>query len=190
MSIAGKILVTCLLACLAFGPVFSADNKATKEKQLKAVDQGDLDVDKEKDALPEEDKKKFGDLFGFLGKHLTDVKEVRLSTRLKTSAACLVAGEGEMGANMERLMRKMGRDQELPDTQRILELNPKHETVAKLLELYGKNPENPRIPAYGELLYDQAVIAEGSKIKNPAAFAQRVNDLMLQVTSESAGAEA
>jgi molecular chaperone HtpG len=122
----------------------------------------------------------------FLG---NEVKEVRLSGRLKESAAVLVAGEGAMGAHLERLLQRMGRGEELPDTQRTLELNPDHAAVQALRNLHERSPDDPRIEEYGRLLYEQAVVAEGSRIKDPAGFARRVNALITKVVNVSDAAK-
>jgi molecular chaperone HtpG len=147
-------------------------------KSLKAVDKGDVSADKEAEKTREKDQETFKDLLGSLNDKLDEVKEVRISTRLTDSASCLVAEEGDMGAHMERLMRKMGREGDMPESKRILELNASHPTVAGLQTLYDQNADDPRVEVFGRLLYEQAVIAEGSKIKDPSAFAQRINDLM------------
>ena len=63
----------------------------------------------------------------------------------------------------------------------MLELNPAHPAVPALKTLHEKDPADPRVESYGRLLYDQAVIAEGSKVKDPAGFARRLNELMAQV---------
>ena len=114
---------------------------------------------------------------------LADVKEVRLSNRLKESAACLVADEYAMGAHMERLMQRLGKGKELPESQRILELNPSHPAVQALRDLLAKDAADERLEKYGRLIYDQAVIAEGSKVKDPVAFAQRINELIAKDAS-------
>ena len=90
----------------------------------------------------------------------------------------LVADEGAMSAHMERLMQRMGRGEEVQPAKRMLELNPEHPAVQALQKLAEKDAADPRIEAYGRLLYDQAVIAEGSRVKDPAAFARRINDLL------------
>jgi molecular chaperone HtpG len=103
---------------------------------------------------------------------------VRLSKRLTDSAACLVADEGAMTAHMERLMQRMGRDAHGAD-RRVLELNPTHPAVTALRDLYEKSPQDARVEGHARLLLDEAVIAEGSKVKDPAAFARRINDLLI-----------
>ena len=75
-------------------------------------------------------------------------------------------------------MRKMG--QAVPPPERILELNPAHPAVKNMLELYEKDRANERIELYGRLFYDEAVLAEGSRVEDPAAFAERINALMIQ----------
>jgi molecular chaperone HtpG len=147
-----------------------------KGKRLQAADRAKLDDD-QKAAAPEA-VEKYKKLFDALKVKLNEVEDVRLSTRLKESAACLVAREGAMSAHLERLMERMGRGDEGPHQKRILELNGEHPTVAALNELYDKAPEDPRVELYARLLYDQAVLAEGSKVKDPAAFARRINELI------------
>ena len=110
----------------------------------------------------------------------------KLHKRLKESAACLVADEGDLGANMERLLQKMGRADALGmggPAQRILELNPEHAAVQALLHLYQADPADARIGTYAQLLHDQAVLAEGSRLTDPSAFAQRINDLIVKTAN-------
>ena len=149
-----------------------------KGKRLKAVDRADApaaEVDKEK-------LEQFKPLLETLKAKLADeVKDVRLSGRLKDSAAVLVADEGAVGAHLERLLQRMGRGEELPPTKRTLELNPDHPAVQALRALREKDADDPRVEAYGRLLYQQAVVAEGSRIKDPASFARRVNELIAKV---------
>jgi molecular chaperone HtpG len=85
-----------------------------------------------------------------------------------------------MGAHMERMMQRLGKGMDLPKAQRILEVNPNHPTVQALHNLFAKDAADERLEKYGRLLYDQAVIAEGSKIKDPIAFARGINELILK----------
>jgi molecular chaperone HtpG len=117
-------------------------------------------------------------LLDFMKEKLNDVKDVRLSQRLKESAACLVVEEGEMGAHLERLMQRLNRGQDVPVSKRVLEVNASHPAVAAIQDLFTRDAHDPRIDAYCRLLYEQAVIAEGSKVRDPVAFAQRVNELL------------
>jgi molecular chaperone HtpG len=147
-----------------------------KGKKLKAIDKGELDGAN----LDEEQKKRFQPLLDFMKEKLSDVKEVRLSNRLKESACCLVASEGEMGAHMERLLKRMGKGREVPAYKRVLEINANHPAIVALHKLYEKDPADLRNVKYSQLLYDQAVLTEGSKVKDPVAFTQRINELLVR----------
>jgi molecular chaperone HtpG len=157
---------------------FFVDALATyKDKTFKAVDKGELE-ESEADKIPEETLKNYEDMLKYLSDELDDVKSVRLSKRLKESAACLVTEDGQMNAQMERLMRQLGGNESQMSAPRILEINPEHEAVKTLLELYKKDPKSDDVKELGLLFLDQAVIAEGSKIKDPTAFSRRVNMLI------------
>jgi molecular chaperone HtpG len=149
-----------------------------KDKPLRPVDRGETEADKEQAEKNKERQGQFAKLIEALKTRIPEVQDVRLSTRLRESAACLVADEGAMGAHLERLLQRMGRGEEVPASKRILELNPDDPAVQRLRELAEKDPADPRVETYGRLLYDQAVIAEGSRIQDPAAFAKRVNALI------------
>jgi len=146
-----------------------------KGKKLKAADKGAPDSSK----VDEQKAAALKDLLGVMKTKLGEVKDVRLTSRLKSSASCLVAEEGEMSANLERLLKRAGRET-IEGSKRILELNASHPAVEAMQKIYEKNSGDERVEKYARLLYDQAVIAEGSKIKDPAAFAQRVNDLLVK----------
>jgi molecular chaperone HtpG len=147
-------------------------------KDLKPVDQGQLDG--EAGGVKKEDQQKYRPLLEYLKGKLPEVSDVRLSGRLKESAACLVADAGAMTAHLERLMQQLGRGNDPGAAKRVLELNGEHPAVVALLKLYEKEPQGPRVENYGRLLYDQAVIAEGSKVKDPLAFARRINELLVK----------
>ena len=146
-----------------------------KGKKLQAADKGELKSDG--DGISDESKAKFAPLFASLKSVLPDVGDIRLTKRLTTSAACLVADAGAMTAHMERLMQRFGED--ATGGKRVLELNPDNPAVEALRTLHEKSPTDPRIAAYALLLYDQAAIAEGSKVPDAAGFAKRINDLIL-----------
>jgi molecular chaperone HtpG len=152
-----------------------------KGKKLVAADRGEAvgvgDV-------PAGTKERFAPLLTALKAKLQEVADVRLTNRLTESAACLVADTHGLSAHLERLMERMGRD--IATAKRILELNPNHSTVEAVRALYEKNAPDPRIDLYARLLYEQAVIAEGSKVADPVAFAKRVNDLIAR-DAQSAG---
>ncbi len=145
-----------------------------KGKQFRAVDRGELKAGE----IDEAKKGQFQALLDFMKGKLPEVKDVRLSNRLKESAACLVAEEGAMGAHMERLLRRMGRGDEVAPDKKILEVNPDNAAVQGMQRLLAKDAADARLEAYCRLLYDEAVIAEGSKVPNPQAFARRINDIL------------
>ncbi|QWV95231.1 molecular chaperone HtpG [Geomonas oryzisoli] len=154
-----------------------------QEKHLKAIDRGDLELDteeekKEKEAKKEEAKKEFGGVMEYIQETLKDrVKEVRLSSRLTESACCLVADETGLNANMEKILKAM--NQEVPEGKRILELNPEHQIMQVMTAMFEKDKTNPKLADYSELLFDQALLTEGSPIKDPLRFTRLVSELMV-----------
>ncbi len=154
-----------------------------KEKPIRAADKGSVPDDVAGAPAPSaEETARFESLFKTLAERLSEVKEVRLSRRLTESASCLVAEEGEIGANLERLLKNAG-GAEVRESKRILELNGAHPAVEALRALFEKSPDDPRVESFGRLLFEQAVIAEGSKLKDPAGFARRVNDLLVRAAA-------
>ena len=157
-------------------------------KQLKAADRGDISIDseeekQEKEKKREEAKKEFADLISFIGDHLKDkVKEVRFSNRLTDSACCLVADEYGMNANMERIMKAL--NQAVPESKRILELNPGHAILTTMSAIYAENKDTPALADYADLLYDQALLTEGSPIKDPLRFTRLVSELMVKAATK------
>src|SRR5262249_53930148 len=119
----------------------------------------------------------------FMKGKLGEVKDVRLSNRLKESAACLVADEWAMGAHMERFLQRIGKGQEVPASKRILEVNPDHPAVEAVQKLHDKGAADARLENYCRLLYDEAVLTEGSRLKAPVAFARRINELLAKDAS-------
>jgi molecular chaperone HtpG len=152
-----------------------------RDRPFKAVDEGTLQAEEVK---PDE---QFQKLIDHLKGKLAEVSDIKLSSRLRESAACLVAGEGGMTAHRERLLHRMGRGADLGEQKRILELNAEHPAVKALKGLYEESPDDARVEEYARLLHDQAVIAEGSRIKDPAAFARRINDLLVQGAARTSG---
>ena len=154
-------------------------------KKLVAVDKGALEVgtDEEKAAA----KKKietaaddFKELTAFIQEHLKEhVKEVRFSPRLTDSACCLVADENALSPSMERLMRAMNQD--VPKQLRTLELNPDHAVIARMKSMLEADKADPRLADFADLLFGQALLAEGSAPQNPQRFTQLVAELMTQV---------
>jgi len=153
------------------------------EKKLQPVNQGDVDLlnedeKAEADKKRETDQKTYGDLLGLMQEHLTEeIKEVRFSDRLTESACCLVADEAGMNANMERIMASMGQD--MPKSKRILELNAEHPVLKRMQDVYDADKESGKLKDFSELLYGQALLTEGSPVKQPLRFAKLVSDLMV-----------
>ena len=100
------------------------------------------------------------------------VKEVRITHRLTESPACLVVGEGELSGNLERLLKMAG--QKAPDVVPILEINPQHPFVQRL-----QGAPDDKLPDWASLLFEQALLAEGAQLDDPAGFVRRMNALML-----------
>ena len=105
-----------------------------------------------------------------------DVADVRLSSRLTDSAVCLVAPEGGMSLQMERMMRSMGQD--MPAQKRVLEVNPDHPLIGRLAALAADDSKTDEVGGFGELLLDQALLSEGAAPRNPAEYVRRVTEVM------------
>ncbi|MBN2187824.1 MAG: molecular chaperone HtpG [Chitinispirillaceae bacterium] len=154
-------------------------------KKLKSITQGDLDLgDLGKEE--QEARKKAETDFKKLSERIKNilagsVKEVRVTTRLKDSPACLVSEENAPGAHMERIMKAMG--QEVPASPQILEINAGHPVIANLNSRYEKNPTDPELEEWARLLYEQAMIAEGRMVPDPLAYSKRVSSLLQKVSS-------
>ncbi|BBE51214.1 Chaperone protein HtpG [Ferriphaselus amnicola] len=147
-------------------------------KQLVSVAKGGLDLGKlEDEAEKQEQEKEAGDLKELTDKiagSLTDrVKEVRVTHRLTDSPACLVADEHDIGGNLARILKAAG--QKAPTSQPILEINPRHPVVQRLKD------ETVKFDDWAAVLFDQALLAEGGQLDDPAGFVKRVNQLMLEM---------
>lgn len=137
-------------------------------KPLTSIAQGDVDLGG--DDLDEETKQGFDGLLTWLATTLEDeVKEVRLSHRLTTSAACLVGDPGDLTPTLEKMYRAMG--QEPPKVKRILELNPQSPLVTGLNRAHGERPDDDGLRGIARLLHGMALLAEGGELAEPAAFA-------------------
>ncbi|KLO28529.1 heat shock protein 90 [Mycolicibacter heraklionensis] len=146
-------------------------------KPLQSTAKGEVDLDSEEDkaaheAQREEQQKDFADLLAWLEQTLTEhVKEVRLSTRLTESPACLITDTFEMTPALARIYRANG--QEVPVGKRILELNPHHPLVTGLRQAHSeRGGEDADLAETAELLYGTALLAEGGALEDPARFAE------------------
>jgi molecular chaperone HtpG len=147
---------------------------AFEGKALASVARGEVDLSKVKggEATPDHEVGQYRELLRGLKSALGDrVKDVRVSTRLTESPSCLVADEREMGGNLARLLKAAG--QKLPQAKPILEINPEHALVKRL------TPEDAQLDDWAGLLFDQALLAEGGQLEDPAGFVKRTNQLML-----------
>ncbi len=156
-------------------------------KKLKSITQGEINTDSVGKELEKEKatvEPKYKDLISNIKTALSDqVKDVRLSMRLKASPCCLVTDEGDMDIQMEQIMRAMNK--EVPKSKRILELNPEHAILKNMLVAFeNKKAADGQIKNWSEILYHQALIAEGSAIKDPARFVQLLSDLMSDATQK------
>ena len=148
------------------------DGKPLASVAKGGLDLGSLSDEKEKQEH-EETEKQFKDLVERMKKVLEDrVKDVRVTFRLTDSPACLIADENELSGNLLRMLKAAG--QNAPDMKPILEINPEHPLLAKL-----KNDE-AQFDDWTHLLFDQALLAEGGQLNDPASFVKRMNQLLLK----------
>jgi len=136
-----------------------------------AVDLGDLQDDAEKaeaEKAQETLKPVVDKLKAALGERAKDVK---VSTRLVDSPACLVVGEGELSPQMIQMLKQMG--QEVPESKPTLEINPEHPLIQKLESSGDFND-------LAQVIFDQALLADGGQLEDPAAYLKRVNELLMR----------
>jgi molecular chaperone HtpG len=149
-------------------------------KPLQSVAKGDLDLgeleDETEKQAKQEIEKNFEDLVERVKTALGDrVKDVRLTHRLTDSPACLVADAYDMSANLERMLKAAG--QQVSGTKPILELNPEHPMVAKLKE----EKDDSRFSDWSSILFDQALLAEGGALEDPASYVKRINEILMKI---------
>jgi molecular chaperone HtpG len=146
-----------------------------------AVDLGTEEEKKQAESAREEKSEQLKDLLLALRAALQDeVKDVRLSERLTSSPACLVGEAGDLSPQLLELLRATG--QEVPKVKRVLELNPGHALVTRLQAFHAAHPADERFKRYAELLLGQAILAEGGTLPDPAAFSQRLAELLVEAT--------
>lgn len=146
-------------------------------KQLQSIAKGDLDLGKLEDEETKKEQEKEADDFKELTSRMKEVleeqvKDVRVTFRLTDSPACLVADTHDMSGNLERLLKSAG--QKVPGSKPFLEINPHHPMVQRLKYEEGKFAD------WSHILFDQALLAEGGQLEDPAGFVKRLNDLLLQ----------
>lgn len=151
-------------------------------KQFQDVAKGSLDLGDLEDKAEKEEKTKVEKEFKGLVKRIADllgdkVEEVRITYRLTDSPACLVVNEDEMGMQMRRILESAG--QKVPGSKRIFEINPEH----PLLEKLNDEPDEDRFNDLTMVIYDQAMLAEGSQLEEPATYVKRLNKLLLELSA-------
>lgn len=146
-------------------------------KSLQSIAKGDLDLGKLEDEDEKKDHEKetgdFQELTAKMKEVLGDlVKDVRITYRLTESPACLVADTNDISGNLGRLLKSAG--QKVPDSKPFLEINPHHPMIQRL------KYEEAKFADWSHILFDQALLAEGGQLEDPASFVKRLNDLLLQ----------
>lgn len=155
----------------------SFDGKSLQDVGRGQLDLGELETEedkKEQESLAETHK----DLVERVQKVLAEqVQEVRVTSRLDESPACLVVGEFDMGAQMRRILEQAG--QEVPESKPIFELNPSH----ALIERLDQEQDEDRFADLASILFDQALLAEGGHLEDPAAYTRKLNKLLLELAA-------
>jgi len=153
------------------------DGKSFQDVSKGKLDLGELESEddkKEQEKLSEESKDLIDRVKESLGERVADV---RVTTRLTDSPACLAVGEFDLGLQMRRLLEQAG--QEVPDTKPVFEINPKHPLVERL----DKESDEDRFHDLTSILFDQAQLAEGGNLTDPAAYVGRLNKLLLAMSA-------
>ncbi len=153
-----------------------------KGKHIQSVAKGQLDLGELEDKESKQEQEKIAEEHKGLVERITKVlgeavKEVRISNRLTDSPACLVVGDYDMSANLQRVLKQMG--QEAPPSVPILEVNATHPVVEKM----DQEQDEDRFADMSKILLDQAMLAEGGQLSDPAAFVHRLNKLMLALSA-------
>jgi molecular chaperone HtpG len=152
--------------------------KSYQEKPFQSIVSENLDLNSEEEKKQEEEKlkaaeTKFKPILTVMQEALKEqIKEVKVSDRLTESPICLVSSGNETSAHMERLLESMG--QSIPKSKRVLEINPQHPLYEKMLGLPKSQQED-----WAEILYQQALLNEGSQIDNPLRYSQKITNLMI-----------
>jgi molecular chaperone HtpG len=148
------------------------------DKKLQSIAKGDLDLGKLEDESEKEAQKKIEEEAKSLVERIKStlgdsVKEVRVTHRLTDSPACLVAGEHDLSGNLARILKAAG--QNAPESKPILEVNPSH----RLIERLKNESDDNKFADYAHVVFDQALLAEGGQLEDPASFVKRMNSLII-----------
>lgn len=146
-------------------------------KKLQSIAKGKVDFDTETNDTPEEKEQEasFAGMLAQIKDLLQDrIKDVQLTHRLTDSPACIVADENDMGLEMQRILQAAG--QQIPLSKPIFEINPEHVLVRRIHDM----SDDVKFARWVNVLFEQAVIAEGGQLDNPADFVKRVNELLIE----------
>jgi molecular chaperone HtpG len=151
-----------------------------KGTSLQSISKGAIDLSKLEDEQEKEERRKSADEVQGLLDRLKDlldeqVKEIRITSRLTTSPACLVVDEYGMDPSLQRLLHSSGQD--FPRPKPILEINPTHPLIHKMKE----EPNEQKLRDLAYILYDQSVLSRGDQLENPIQFVNRLNLLLTQL---------
>jgi molecular chaperone HtpG len=152
------------------------------DKPMKSIGKGEIKLGSEEDQKKESEaleakERDYRDLLTCLRVLLADeLKEVRLSSRLKESAVVLVTDESDMSPRMQKIMEQLGH--KAGKVKRILEVNPDHPLVTKLQQVFAANNKDARLATYAQLLLGQAHLAESGQVPDPAAFSKILAEVM------------
>ena len=144
-------------------------------KKFTSAEKGDLSLG----TVDEKKKHEFSDFFDFIKEELKDrVKDVKISTHLRDSLSCLSGETYDMSPYLEKILKATG--QKTEPAKRILELNIDHVAVSNIKFMFDKNRKDPLLKDYARLLFDLALISEGSKLDDPASFSKTIGNIMAE----------
>jgi molecular chaperone HtpG len=180
LEIFNKKGIEVLLLSDPIDHILEPDLREFKGKQLQSVARGEIDLSKLEDQQEKEENQKTADearsLVERIKATLSDkVKDVRTTTRLITSPACLVVDEYGIDPNLKRLLKSTG--QALPEDKPILEINPQHPIITKLKNV----SDEKRFTDWAYVLFDQSLLSVGEKLDDPVSFVNRLNELLAQL---------
>lgn len=153
-------------------------------KQLQSVSRGEVDLSKleepEEKAQHEKATSEFKDLLERIKSKLGDkVKDVRLTNRLTSSPACLVADENDLDSSFLRILKAAG--QKVPESKQILEINPEHPILARM----RNEVDDQRFDDWSQILFEQAVLSDSGQLQDPVSFVNRLNGLLVALSEKN-----
>lgn len=144
-------------------------------KKLQSISKGKLELDDNQEEIKEQEKT-YTPMLEQMKKILGErIKDIQLTNRLTNSPACIVADEHDMGLEMQRILQAAG--QKMPESKPIFEINPEHQLIKRLHDMTDDN----QFEKWTVVLFEQAVLAEGGQLDNPADFVNRVNQLLMSM---------